>query len=92
MGMNTTLKTRQIIENGFGVLGIEMIAGAQALDIRKLKPGKGTQAAHNVVRKYVKHLNDDRPLYGDNNKMAAVLKSGELLDAVEEAVGGLETY
>jgi histidine ammonia-lyase len=92
MGMNTALKTRQIVENAFGVVAIELIAGAQALDIRGMRPGKGTEAAHKVIRKYVKHLDDDRPLYDDHNKMVEVLRSGELLEAVEAAAGPLALY
>ena len=91
MGMNTSLKTRQIYENGLGVLAIELIAGAQALDLRApLKPGRGVGAGHAVVRKHVEHLDDDRPLFDDHNAMVEVIKSGEFLTAVEEAVGGLE--
>jgi histidine ammonia-lyase len=62
MGMNTSLKTRQIHQNGLGVLAIN----------------------------HVKHLDDDRPLFDDHNAMVAALRSGELLSAVEEAIGGLE--
>ncbi len=91
MGMNTSLKTRQIHENGLGVLAIELIAGAQALDLRApLKPGRGVAAAHRVVRRHVKHLDDDRPLFDDHNAMVEVLRSGELLSEVEEAAGRLE--
>jgi len=91
MGMNTALKSRQIHENALGVLGIELIAGAQGLDLRApLKPGKGIQAAHQVIRRHVPHLGDDRPLFNDHNAMVECLRSGELLAAVEEAVGPLE--
>ncbi len=41
MGMNTALKTRQIIDNAYGILGIEFIAAAQALDFREFHPGQG---------------------------------------------------
>ena len=47
-------------------------------------------AAHAVTRKHVEHLNDDRPLFDDHNAMVAALRSGEMLNAVEEAVGPLE--
>ena len=47
------------------------------------------QAAHAVVRKHVEHLDVDRPLYPDHNAMAALVASGEILDAVEAAVGPL---
>jgi len=92
MGMNTSLKTRQIHENGLGVLAIELIAGAQALDLRAPhKPGRGVKAGHKIIRKYVKHLDDDRPLYDDHNQIVEALRSGEFLTAVEEACGELES-
>ena len=89
MGMTTTQKTRQIIENCYGVLAIEMIAAAQALDIREGEPGAGVRAAHQVIRKYIEHLDDDRALFPDNDRMVELLMSGELLAAVENAVGPL---
>ncbi len=90
MGMTTTQKTRQIIENCYGVLAIEMIAAAQALDIRGGKPGAGVHAAHQVIRKYIRHLDDDRALFPDNDRMVEILMSGELLESVENAVGSLD--
>lgn len=91
MGMTSALKTKQIIDNAQAVLAIELMAGAQAIDFRKpLKPGKGVQAAHEVIRKYVAHLDEDRPLYGDINKLKEVVQSGEILEATERAVGNLK--
>jgi len=92
MGMNTALKTKQIIENGYGVLGIEFIAAAQALDFRDFTPGKGTKAAHAAVRKVVDHLDVDRPLYTDHNNMKAAVKNREILTAIENEIGELKTY
>jgi histidine ammonia-lyase len=90
MGMTTALKTRQIIDNAQAVLAIELIAGAQAVDFRKPHcPGNGTQAAYEVIRKHVAHLDEDRPLYPDINKLKEVVESGEILEAVERAVGTL---
>jgi histidine ammonia-lyase len=92
MGMNTALKTRQIIDNSYGILGIEFIAAAQALDFREYKFGKGTTAAHAEVRKVVKHLDVDRPLFNDHNNMMATVRKRTILYAVESAIGELETY
>jgi histidine ammonia-lyase len=89
MGMNTALKNDQILDNAYGVLGIELMAAAQALDFREFTPGKGTQAAHKLIRQHVAHLGVDRPLYPDHNRMQALVKSGEILEAVEAAVGSL---
>ena len=90
MGMNTAIKNGQILDNAFGVLGIEFMAAAQALDFREFTPGNGVQAARQVIRKHVEHLDIDRPLHVDHNKMKALVKSCEILEAVEKAVGSLE--
>ena len=92
MGMNTALKTRQILDNAYGVIGIEFIAAAQGLDFRNFKFGKGTQAAHSAVRKVVEHLEVDRPLFTDHNNMMAEVRSRRILDAVESEIGELNTY
>ncbi len=90
MGMNTAIKNAQILDNAYGVLGIEFMAAAQALDFREFTPGHGVQAAHRVIRKYVEHLDEDRPLYPDHNKMKELVKSCEILEEVEKVVGSLE--
>ncbi|HEY2981758.1 MAG TPA: aromatic amino acid ammonia-lyase [Anaerolineales bacterium] len=89
MGMNTALKNGQILDNAYGVLGIEFMAAAQALDFRDFTPGKGTHKAREIIRKTVKHLEVDRPLYPDHNAMKALVRSGEILDEVEKVVGKL---
>lgn len=90
MGMNTAIKTGQIIENAYGVLGIEFMAAAQALDLRDFTPGRGVAAARAVIRKHVEHLDEDRPLYPDHDTMKELVKSGEVLEEVEKVVGSLE--
>lgn len=90
MGMNTAIKNAQILDNAYGVLGIEFMAASQALDFRELKPGKGVAKGKEVVRKYVEHLDVDRPLYPDHTKMKEVVKSCEILEEVEKVVGSLE--
>ncbi len=89
MGMNTAIKNHQIIDNAYGVLGIEFMAAAQALDFREFNPGKGVNVARQVIRKYVAHLDEDRPLYPDHNVMKDLVKSCEILEEVEKAVGSL---
>ncbi|MCK4513864.1 MAG: aromatic amino acid lyase, partial [Spirochaetaceae bacterium] len=92
MGMNGALKTRQILDNAMGVLGIEFMAGAQALDFRDFTPGKGTRAAHAAIRKVVEHLDVDRPLFPDHNALMAAVKRNDMLEAVENEVGPLAVY
>jgi len=90
MGMNTAIKNGQILANAYGVLGIEFMAAAQALDFREFTPGRGVQAARAVIRAHVPHLEEDRPLYPDHNTMVELVKSCAILEAVENEVGSLE--
>ena len=90
MGMTTAIKTRQIIENAWAVLAIELMAAAQAFDLRApVKPSLATQAAYEAIRQHVKRLDDDRPLYDDINTLTKVIKEGEILAAAEKVVGKL---
>jgi histidine ammonia-lyase len=90
MGMNTAIKNFQILDNAYGILGIEMMAAAQALDFREYKFGTGTTKAKEVVRKHVDFLDIDRPLYKDHTTMKELVRSCEVLEQVEKAVGSLE--
>jgi histidine ammonia-lyase len=90
MGMNTALKNFQILDNAYGILGIEFMAAAQALDFREYQCGKGVTKAKEVIRKHVKFLDEDRPLYPDHTTMKELVKSCEILHEVEAAVGRLE--
>ena len=89
MGMNTAIKNGQILENAYGVLGIELMAAAQALDFRDFTFGRGVETARRVIRRHVAHLDEDRPLHVDHTTMQALVRSGEILDEVEAVVGPL---
>ncbi|MBR9975667.1 MAG: aromatic amino acid lyase [Bacteroidetes bacterium] len=86
MGMNTAIKNAQILDNANGVLGIEFIAAAQALDFRDFQNGAGVQKAREVVRRHVAHLDIDRPLYPDHTTMKDVVRSCEILAEVQHTV------
>ena len=90
MGMNTAIKNFQILDNAYGVLGIELMAAAQALDFRDYSFGTGVEKAKEIIRKYVDFLDTDRPLYPDHTNMKALVESGEVLEEVEKLVGSLE--
>lgn len=90
MGMNTAIKNFQIMDNAYGVLGIELMAAAQALDFREFKFGKGVTKAKEIIRKYVEFLDIDRPLYDDHTAMKELVRSCEILEEVEKEIGSLE--
>ena len=90
MGMNTAIKNFQILDNAYGILGIEFMAAAQALDFREYQFGHGVKKAHEVIRKHVEFLEIDRPLYKDHNTMKDLVQSCEILNEVEKVVGKLD--
>ncbi|MBI4174142.1 MAG: aromatic amino acid lyase [Candidatus Aenigmarchaeota archaeon] len=90
MGTNTAIKTRKIIDNTAYVIAIEMLAATQALDLRGGNPGKGVKAAYDLVRKYVKFLDEDRPLYPDIEILARLVKEGRFLEEAEKQIGLLK--
>jgi len=89
MGMNTAIKNFQILDNAYGILGIEFMAAAQALDFRDYTFGNGVQKAHKVIRQHVEFLDIDRPLYKDHNTMKTLVESCKILNEVENKVGSL---
>jgi len=89
MGMNTAIKNFQILDNAYAILGIEFMAVAQALDFRDYQFGKGVAKAKEVIRRHVKFLDKDRPLYPDHTKMKELVKSCEILKEVEKEVRSL---
>jgi histidine ammonia-lyase len=66
------------------------MAAAQALDFRDHKTGRGVTKAKEVIRRHVEYLDIDRPLYNDHNKMKELVKSCEILEAVENEIGSLD--
>jgi len=92
MGLNSARKTRQILDVAAGVLGIEFMAAAQALDFRTYTPGRGTRAAKAEIRRHVEFLDVDRPLFPDHNAMMALVASRRILDVVQDEIGELAMY
>ena len=89
MGMNTAIKNFQILDNAYGIIGIELMAAAQALDFREHQYGKGVKVAKDTIRKHVEHLDEDRPLYDDHDKMKSLVQSNEILEEVENCIGDI---
>ncbi len=91
MGSISARKCREIIKNAQYVLAIELLCGAQAMDLfTNLKPGEGTLAAYQCVRGAIAPLATDRILSTDIEAMCALMKSGEIIDKVEAVVGKLK--
>jgi len=90
MGPVAVRKCKEIVRNVSTVIAIQLLAGAQALDFRKpQKPGRGVLAAYEIIRERVPFMENDRALYPDIEQVGDLVRSRELLDAVEAAVGPL---
>lgn len=91
MGTIAIRQSREILANVENVIAIELLCAAQAYDLltaeRKLTAGRGTREAYAVIRRHVPYMERDRELYKDMETIVSVLRSGEILDAVEAAVG-----
>jgi histidine ammonia-lyase len=90
MGNAAGLKAWQVLANAEWALAIELLAGVQGVEfLAPLEPGRGVVAARAFVRKLSPRLTDDRPLGGEIDAVAAAIRDGSLLAAVEGEVGAL---
>ncbi len=90
MGTISARKARSVLENAENVLAIELLCGAQALDLlTKGRPGRGTEAAFQSIREVVSHMDKDRVLSKDIERVVKLIQSGQLVKRVEDAVGDL---
>ena len=90
MGTIGARKARSILTNAQYVVGIELMAACQAMDLGEdRKMGRGTKAAYDTLRRKLPMLTDDRILYPDLETMADLVRSGELVKAVENNVEAL---
>jgi histidine ammonia-lyase len=91
MGNASGLKAWQVIANAERAVAIELLAGAQAVEfLAPLEPGRGVRKVHDAVRARSPRVRDDRPLGGDIEAVAASIRDGSLVAAVEGDVGELE--
>ena len=91
MGTIAARQTAQILENAAHVIAIELLCGAQAMDLlTRGRPGRGVETAHQTVRGEVSRLDQDRVLSGDIEKVYQLIQGGKLVAAVEKTVGELD--
>ncbi len=89
MAMNAARHCAEIVANAQHVVALELLAAAQALDLRlRADPGarlgRGTQAAWERIRQEIRVLESDRLLAPDVAKTVAMVKSGEIVRAIGE--------
>jgi len=90
MGWFAAQKAAQVVDRLATLIALECLAAAQGLDfLRPLRPGRGVAEAHALVRTVVPHLDADRVLRADLDRLAPLLADGRLLRAAESAAGPL---
>jgi histidine ammonia-lyase len=90
MGNAAGLKAWQVLANSECVLAIELLASAQAVEfLAPLEPGIGVRATRAFVRTLSPRLRDDRSLAPDIEAVAAAVRDGSIVHAVEAEVGEL---
>ena len=88
MGTIASRHARDILDNARKVLAMEILASAQAIDLRgKKKLGKGTEEAYKVIRERTPFVDKDRIMYKDINICEDIIKENLLVEAVEKAIG-----
>src|SRR5213593_2857509 len=90
MGNAAGLKAWQVVANSERALAIELLAGAQGVEfLAPLEPGEGVRATHDFIRTLSPRLGDDRSLAPDIEAVAAAIRDGSLVAAVESEIGEL---
>jgi histidine ammonia-lyase len=90
MGNAAALKAWQVLANCEHVLAIELLAAAQGIEfLAPLEPGAGAAKVHRCVRLLSARLVDDRPLSPDIEAVAAAIRDGSVVEAVEAETGTL---
>jgi len=91
MGPIAVRKCGEILRNVRAVLAIEMMSAAQAFEFHGgRRPGRGTGAAYDLIRRKVPKLVDDRVLYPDIEAIRQMVEDGSILEAVEAEIGPLK--
>ncbi|MFT5141844.1 MAG: histidine ammonia-lyase [Rhodothermales bacterium] len=85
MGATAAVKLLQVLTNVEHVLAIELITAAQALDYRKpLRPGRGIEHAHDLIRERIPHREADYYFQEDLKPAIELIRSPGLVDAVSD--------
>jgi len=90
MGWDAGLKARRAVANAEGVVAIETLVAAQALDLRApLEPSPAASAVRAAIRERVAFMDRDRFLAPDIEAVRALAHTGALAAAAAAAVGEL---
>jgi histidine ammonia-lyase len=82
MGTNSALITKKVIENGYQVMAIHMIAVCQAIDLleasQKDKLSSKTIEAYKLIRSQFNFIQEDLPQFENIKKVIGLLKNNSI--------------
>lgn len=88
MGTHAARKAFEVLQNAETIIGIELLAGCQALDFREhRKPGKGTRLAYKSIRDRIATMPRDRLFQKDLMKIKALIEKNTIVKNVEKGIG-----
>jgi len=91
MGPISAFKLLGVMHNVERILAVEMLTAAQALDFREpLKPGRGVDHAHAILRGHVAHAHQDYEFRKDLDRCTELIRDGLVSRAVESELGSLQ--
>lgn len=91
MGTTAARTAAMILDNSRKVLSIELFAASQGIFLRGEKGlSLATQAAYDLIRREVAPVDQDILMHDEMVKFEEMIKSGKLLETVEEAIGPLK--
>lgn len=91
MGTTAARTAAMVLDNAQKVLGIELFAASQGIWLRGEKGlAPATQAAYDFIRKSVAPVDQDVVMHYELKKFDEMIKSNEILEAVEKAAGELK--
>jgi histidine ammonia-lyase len=86
MGVTAALKARQVLWNVETVLAIELLCAAEGIDYRRpLRSSAPLEAVHALVRSEAPHVDVDRVLSPDIERVTSMVRDGRLRRAAHEA-------
>ena len=91
MGCTAARQAREVLENAESILALELFAAAQGIDFRREMLGgdpclgRGTAVAYDLIRQRVPFLEHDVVMYPHIEAVCELVRSGELVRAVERA-------
>ena len=89
MGWHAARKAGEVLDNVTTILAVEVLCGAQAVDLRSsvAAPGPAMAAVHAAVREVVPPMDVDREVSGQIDAVRALLPA--LVDTAERCTGPL---